>query len=268
MTQPRIDFDKDAGKLMPNRVWLLDTATFDATKQGELTYALCSYTGQNERRELHECPLDKQHVTGYKCERLFLDLFGTKLADVIIVADDVEYVVSKEFAGRLEKSALSGYRVSSTIIVNDHDHSIGNRYGVPVIPELVCLEINGKARGDAKRLRIHGAPNKCPHCGKVAMVCPFCGETNWPTCANCDQRTLFIPNDRINSDANGFLISGYPPELSVVDGETWDGADFFMADGAAYVSNRAKQWFDKMGVAPNVLRPALLNIEGMRSSFE
>jgi hypothetical protein len=54
----------------------------------------------------------------------------------------------------------------------------------------------------------------------------------------------------------------------VVDGESWDGTDFFMADGTAYVSNRAKQWFDKMGVAPNVLRPALLNVEGMKRAVD
>jgi hypothetical protein len=265
MTQSSIDFDDRGGELMPDRVWLLDTATLDSGKQGNLTYALCSYTGQNERRELHECPLDKSHVTGYKCGRLFLDLFGEKLADVIIVADDVDYVVSTDLALLLEKSGLTGFTIRHTITVNNYDRSIKNRQGIPVIPELVCLEITGKARGDGKRLRIRGAPNKCLHCGKVPMVCPSCGETNWPTCAGCDKWTLFNPDDPNCSDMNGFVVRGYPPKLSVVDGDSWDGADFFLADGAAYVSNQAKQWFDKMRVTPNVLRPALLNIQGMKS---
>ena len=101
------------------------------------------------------------------------------------------------------------------------------------------------------------------------MVCPACGHTNWLKCINCDQWTLFLPKIPENSDPNGFVVTGYPPETHIIEGKSWDGSDFFEAGGGTpFVSNRAKEWMERTHIFPVKLVRALLNVEGAEDRFE
>ena len=176
MTRPFIEYDDRSGHLVSNEVWLLDTVTFDSTKQGSLVYALCSYTGKNELVELHECALDRRHVTGYRFERLFLDLYGETLADFIIVADDVAYVVSDSFSRRLEKSRLTGYRVCATVRVNKYEPAIASKNKSLGAPRLAYLEITGKREGPETASRLEGRQTSVRIVGKFPWFVPHAAK--------------------------------------------------------------------------------------------
>ncbi len=136
-------------------------------------------------------------------------------------------------------------------------------------PKLFFLDFVGKG-GRAARLKVVGAPNLCPHCGKVPMVCPGCGHNNWPERDYCRQPTLFLPDAPENSHPNGFTVTGYPPEVEIVEAKDWDGSDCFMAgsgSGTHFVTDRVREWIGELDAYPITFKPALLNIAGVEEKF-
>jgi hypothetical protein len=205
-------------------------------------------------RERHDCPLDKRHVTGQDYLTIAVDLLGVELGDFVPFSEPLS-IISKQFADRLMKTSLTGYEVKPKVEVVYNQCATTDQ-------RLLYLEFAGVG-GKSNRLVVEGGPNVCPHCGKSAMVCPGCGERNWPKCAECDNWTLYLPEAPEYSDENGFEVEGYPPERYIVEAKLWDGCDFFTADDVRFVSNRAKLWMEKVGAWPVVFEPALLNTEGV-----
>ena len=253
------DYDGKSGQLVKNQVWLLDVSSFPTDIGEQYVYAHGSYDQRAAVKSRHDCPLDKRHVTESLTERLPLELFGRNIADFVIDVDEPEIIISDSFASRLEKTDFTGFRIRDGVIVSHFEPTIPP----PPKPKLWFLDMLGGAGHNLKRMIFHGAPNLCPLCGKVPMICPGCGATNWPKCDDCDQWNLYLPEMPECSNPKGFLIRGYPPDIPIVDGSTWDGSDFFRADGLPFVSKRVQEWFDRNHVTPDVLKPALLDVEGM-----
>jgi hypothetical protein len=94
------------------------------------------------------------------------------------------------------------------------------------------------------------------------MICPGCGETNWPFCKKCDKATLWKPRNPEYSDLDGYVLDNYPPEEPVVEGTVWDGTDFFRFDDRLFVSQRARVWLTAAGAWPVEFKVALLSNAG------
>lgn len=257
-----ITYDNWTGRLATGAIWLLDYAFVKLrTDTSDIIWAEPGEGGSSQ--DIKECPIDPRHVTEIVDLQVKLELFGSgTVADFVPVSQDIIPVISPRFAERLRRTDLTGFVIEDIVTISLNQSQLRN-------PRLLYLKITGRGgRPQARRLEVSGASNLCPHCGKVPMVCPSCGQTNWPTCVECGQWTLRIPKRPEYSHPKGFLLQGYPPDVHIVEGKHWDGSDFFMADGVSYVSNRAKEWMEKTHTFPVEFKPALLNIEGVEEKFK
>ncbi len=257
-----IRFDDKSGKLVPRRVWAVESPSL-LTLIGEPISAMATYKeGILTEREINECPLDKRHVTGVQHVNILVHLYGRRLADFVPYGPGRPCIVSAAFAKKLQQSPFTGYRIRPIVkVVENHSQEVP-------IPELFYLEFVGKG-GRSKRLLVEGAPNLCPHCGKLPLVCPGCGDTNFK-CENCNQWTIFQPDTPEYSHPKGFALQGYFPEAEIVEAKDWDGSDFFLAGcggNVAFVTNRVRDWIGELDAYPIDFKPALLNIEGVEERF-
>ena len=252
-----ISYDDRSGKLVQGKVWQLDYASEALLAEGFVR----AEVSEEKKEEIKNCPADKRHVTGYKVLEVLLDLFGGPAVGDFVFAWGCP-IISEQFARRLNGSKLTGYEIRPIVKV------VFNQSRARA-PKLLYLEFRGKGGITSHRYQIKGAPNLCPHCKKVPMLCPSCGELNTPQCVHCGQWTLFNPEAPEYSHPNGFRYgAGIPRELVIVEGQQWDGSDFFRADGRACVSNRAKEWLEQTHTFPVAFQPALLNIEGVEEKFK
>ncbi len=259
-----IAYDNRSGTLVPDQSWVFELwPTNPVEMVGEAVYAKPAWEGKSRFVEVKDCPYDRDHVTDYRQVAITVDLFGgPTLADFVPLSDDPLPIISEQFAERLQTSALSGYRIMPIVQVTCNQTAI-------VEPKLLYLEFAGKGGIAHHRWKVTGAPNLCPHCHKVPMVCPGCGYINWPKCSNCRQLTLFRPDVPEYSHPKGFRLeeSDLGEYVQIVEGSQWDGSDFFRVDRVTCVSNRAKDWLEETHTFPVGFKPALLNIEGVEDRF-
>jgi hypothetical protein len=260
-----IEYDARSGKLIKGRVWLFDLASFgtllDKAPPG-VVYAKPAGDLDSRTEAVRACPVSKRHVTDRKLLEIAVDLFGGDcMGDFVPFSEGVLPIISKRLAERLKGSKLTGYQVRPIIRIGS------NQSGVRDV-ELFYLDFVGHG-GRSQRWQVKGAKNLCPHCGREHMVCPGCGHLNWPRCVACDQLTLFRPDAPDYSHPKGLRLAknGWPDVL-IVEGQQWDGSDFFRADDCFCVSNRAKEWLEQTHTFPVAFQPALLNIEGVEEKFK
>lgn len=259
MSRGAIYFDR-SGVLKDGVVWDLEVKMEPGIG---LLYATSAWEAPSlPGLDIRECPINKEHVTDYQYTGIALDLFASgNLRDFVPVSDMGGFFVSRQFADRLKQTKLTGYKVRDIVTIGCNQSGEEN-------PSILYLEFAGNA-GISLRCRVKDAPNSCPHCGKETMVCPRCGQTNWPRCPSCGELTLFRPDAPEYSHPKGLAVesTGGPP---IVEGKQWDGSDWFRVKGylgGHFVSNRAKDWMEKTHTFPIAFKPALLNIEGVEDKF-
>lgn len=259
MKKPTMAYDAKSGILAPGKVWLLDLVDFGRlhAQNEKAIYAGLAASTDSQFEDVKVCPADPLHVTGHRCIKLALDLFGQDVVgDFVPFPEGIQPIISGDFAKRLRQSGLTGFTIGPQAQVSINQSSVAG-------PKLFYLCVTGMA-GFSGRWRISGAANLCPHCKIIPMICPGCGQTNWPFCENCGRKTLsnIAPE---YSDPLRFILDQYegPP---IVEGKKWGGSDFFIADGMYCVSNKAKEWMEKTHTVPIAFGPALLNTEGMNGT--
>ncbi len=249
-----IRYDKTSGKLLKDRIWALRGYEGSA---GRYVYALLAEMWRSE--DLHDCPLDKRHVTGVRIPEVRLALYGgTRLGDFIPEMNSGLLIVSESFAQRLKQSKLTGFSCLPIVTVEDNQSSVRH-------PKLFYLDLTGQG-GCSRRLQVRGAPNRCPFCGQEPVVCPGCGRIQ-RDCLSCGQLTLYLPKAKMGSREKGFRLDGYPPNVDIVEAKEWDGSDGFQSGGADYISDRAKNWLEETHTSLVQIAPALLNVEGVEEKF-
>lgn len=255
-----IRYDQWSGRLLADFIWELELYPSGQLESCDsIVYAKLAAQDPSKREPVRNCSIDHRHWRD-RFMRLSLDLFGgDTLGDFVPLYEEYVFVVSQLFRNKLQNSTLTGYATRSAVALGSNQSGVQN-------PDLFILDFVADVRS-GNRLRITEGENTCPHCKQVPMICPHCHFTNWPACINCSRWTLNLPNLPENSDRNGFTVEAYPPEEWIVEGQEWDGSDFFNMQGLAFVSNRAKQWLESIHAFPIEFRPALLNIEGCEDRF-
>jgi hypothetical protein len=241
-----IYYDGRSGTLLEGKIW--------AWVAPDVSEIKCAYADEivadSKLRELHECPIDRRHTTGSVFEEIRIDLFGYEVAD--FVPEMGNEMVSKRFADRLKTSTLTGYRLEPIVHVKVNQSSTKN-------PELLHLEFAGKG-GFNRRLKVRDGKNLCPFCGREPVICPGCGEVQ-RECLNCGKQTLYLPAAVSGfKDKRGFRLEGSSADTCVVEGREWDGSDFFTCGGIPFISDRAKDWLERIHAHPFQVEEALLNV--------
>jgi hypothetical protein len=250
-----IYYDTRSGKLLKNHIWQWASPSVLDLKclRGELAK-------EPKSEWLHECPIDKRHEAGIKTTEIRIDLLGEPLLGDLVHEYDVgPYIITEPFLRRLKESKLTGFGSSPIVEV------VVNQTAFKT-PKLFYLEIIGKG-GFCRRLKVKGAANACPHCGKEPVVCPGCGRIQ-RQCLACGKNTLFLPGAPwADSDEKGFRFEGYP-DIDIVQAKEWDGSDWFDSGGMTFISSRAKDWLERTHTYPIEIKPALLDVEGVEEKFK
>jgi hypothetical protein len=245
-------YDDRSGKLVPGQVWQFGSADLGALETPwDFAYAELS---KSDSEFVYECPINKKHSTGLRERSLVIDLFGKKVVDFVPISLDLSLVVSDRFIARLSASGLTGFAIKKVVQVAVNQCKEKD-------PRLALMEITGKAGRD-HRWKIRGAPNRCPFCGHEPLICPTCGFHNHP-CVVCDKPTLMGPDAKVPADDRRLRIEAFP-EVKIVEGTDWDGSDWFMV-GGMFISDRAKEWLERTHTFPIDIKPALLNVQGMKN---
>jgi hypothetical protein len=245
-----IYYDLRSGKLEKGHVW--------QWVRPDIAFVHCTY-GEFvswKTEDVCKCPLDKRHVTGLRVTECTIDLLGgARLADFVPVGVCVGHqIVSEAFAKRLPDSKLRGYVFRDIIKIQVNQTDLKK-------PKLRYLDITGTAGFD-RRLKVRDAANLCPHCGRLPVICPGCGDLQ-RECLHCGRKTLFLPRAPEASAKDGFRLEGYPNDKHVVEAKDWDGSDWFECGGVPFISTKVKEWLEKTHTHPVDIRPALLNVEGV-----
>src|SRR5690606_2592791 len=112
------------------------------------------------------CPTHREHVRRRRIKSAQADVLGGgRLSDFVPSSTYDKIVVTEGFAERLKRSGLTGTQfLPLRIKVNQ---------SLKPDPTLFVLQFAGD---DCLRpLKLQGAPNACPHCGKAPLICPECG---------------------------------------------------------------------------------------------
>lgn len=241
-------YDNRTGNLAHGKVWQLLTADAFEYLVGDL--------GWDKSVDIKDCSLDKRHVTGYDYE-ICVDLFSGDegdLGDFVPLLYGLHWeflIVSERFARRLKTSPLTGYQLRP-VRISDNQSSIRN-------PKLFWLVATGRG-GVSHRLKVQGAPNLCPFCGKEPLICPACGILNGE-CLSCGQQAIVGPREPLTPNDRRLRSMADPPDEWVVEAKDWDGSDCFEVKqaGGFFLSNRAKEWLEATHTYPIDIKPALLN---------
>lgn len=251
MTAGRIAYDASSGNPTPGQIWQFRVRCerLDGIVYGETAY--------QESIPVNKCEYDENHVTQREYVRIVLDLFGgPDFGDFVPVGDFQWIVATDEFVERLRKSGLHGWKAEAIVHLGCDQRSRGRRR--KTLHQLYFLEF-AHEEWRSSRLKVVAGQNRCPHCFQAPMVCPGCAENNWPFCKRCGRATLYNPDHPEYSDPRGYALENYPPAVSVVDGNIWDGSDFFYFDGVPFVSERARRWLNRVGAEPIEIKEALIS---------
>lgn len=263
MTRGTVYYDRRSGKLESGLVWSFDNDLQGIKGLVHATVADDDGGKESELEETYECPVNKAHLTEMRFVHIRMNLsVGKTLGDFIHLCETGGLFISESFARRLRETDLTGYAIKPIVkIVHNHSEVVN--------PRILHLEITGKGGYNNRRWQVKGAPNLCPHCKQVAMVCPGCGEFNWPKCAGCGKMTLYRPDEPEYSDPGGLAFELDVDGPAIVEGKDWDGSDWFdVVWGATCVSNKAKEWLERIHAVPIQFKRALLNIEGVEDKFK
>jgi len=217
---------------------------------------------RGSEKELHRrCPLDKSHVTEqYWPKATFNYIRGSRLSPFIPdeSAHDEQTIVSEFLAERLKKSGLTGFRFERVLI--------GENKTVAKDVKLFILQSLGQCC--QRPLKVVGAPNACPHCGREPILCAHCGHPEIE-CAKCGKRAWTIRKE--HQGAKDVRLVASPPEErfpKILEGRHWDGSDFIHAPRlfgqiGCFVTKRALDWFLSIHAAPFYAEPTPVNVDGM-----
>jgi len=247
-------YDSTTGDLRPGLVWEYHTG-FSVnlrlglkTKYAEFVADTAEFT--------YDCKVNKEHETGLRAQEVQVDMFGGRdpLGNFVPLVNHGFTLLSPGFAARLGNSGLTGFDIRPIVKVNVDQTDAG-------LTRLDELKIVGRAGNCSNRLVFEGGANTCPFCGAVPVVCPGCGEFNNP-CPNCGQETLVQrKEDIVPGEQRIFYGLGCEPKIFVVEERDWDGSDWFIVEGRvgnAFLSNRAKEWLEKIHAFDIEIKPALL----------
>lgn len=198
------------------------------------------------------CSVDKSHVTEKYWDPFEADVLGgARLSEFIPTGSTSEIVVSAPFASRLKRTILTGFEtVPVKVIVNQ---------ATLVDPMLFVLQPRG--RNCLRPMKVQGAPNACPFCGRRPLICPACGYYE-SLCSQCGNTSAILSRVHRGEDDKRLKIAPVPQPGRVLDGAKWDGSDFINC-GWYFITRRALDWLLSIHAAPFYVRPARVCIDGM-----
>jgi hypothetical protein len=205
---------------------------------------------EEERVEVHDCPGDPKHVTLSYYKTLHASVSGgTRLAAFVPTVPHCYVAASEEFAKRLDSLKIRGAKIEPITISDDLHELKGKNL------KLWHLQLIGRAAERA--LKVIGAPNLCPYCGRGKMFCESCGY-RIPLCENCGQEMYVIEHN--HKGAGDKRIPFERDQKTVLEGKTWDGSDLVQG---CYASKRFIDWLLRIHAAPFYAEPVYFCVDGM-----
>ena len=173
---------------------------------------------------------------------------GRRVVEFVRGVGDGWYALSSETASQLLKSGLTGFELFP--IRFDIEE-----YQFELPCEFFGLNFLGRA---FRRVGQVVGLNQCVYCGQDDLYCFECGD-RFLECPRCkalvgievdDPALDFVPFSESRSDA--YRSSG------ILDGDRYDGSDFFSGRSGQGLSARAVEWFLEHGVRGFCANPKLL----------
>jgi hypothetical protein len=173
---------------------------------------------------------------------------GRRVVEFVRGVGDEWYALSSETASQLLKSGLTGFELFP--IQFDIEE-----YQFELPCEFFGLNFLGRA---FRRVGQVVGLNQCVYCGQDDLYCFECGD-RFLECPRCkalvgievdDPALDFVPFSESRSDA--YRSSG------ILDGDRYDGSDFFSGRSGQFLSARAVEWFLEHGVRGFCANPKLL----------
>jgi len=217
-----------------------------------------NWSRRGEQVVHRRCPLDKTHNTEqYWTKATFNVIRGSRISPFIPdeSGHDGQHVVSGAFAERLAKSGLTGIQLEPVLEGE-------NKTGAKDV-KLFILQSLGK--NCERAFKVVGAPNACPHCGRVPLFCPHCGHRELE-CSKCGKDAWTTRKWHTGAKDPRLITS--PPEdryPKILDGSRWDGSDFIYSREyvESFITKRALDWLLSIHAAPFYAEPTPVNIDGM-----
>ena len=131
------------------------------------------------------------------------------------------------------------------------------------------LKFRGKLR--FRSMKFESGMNECPKCGHSPVICPTCSQL--PTdCRACGEMVLHS-GGKYPRGVHARIFEWYwtREPFQIVEGETWNGADFSLLDHVDtpvmepfyVVTRRVVDWFVQNNVAPFVAAPIDVDVSRM-----
>ena len=175
---------------------------------------------------------------------------GRRVVEFVRGVGDGWYALSSETASQLLKSGLTGFELFP-IRFDIEEYQM--EFELPC--EFFGLNFLGRA---FRRVGQVVGLNQCVYCGQDDLYCFECGD-RFLECPRCkalvgievdDPALDFVPFSESRSDA--YRSSG------ILDGDRYDGSDFFSGRSGQGLSARAVEWFLEHGVRGFRANPKLL----------
>ncbi|MBN69942.1 MAG: hypothetical protein CME32_11780 [Gimesia sp.] len=211
------------------------------------------------------CQLDKNHVTEEYASYLKLkpEYDENTLYSEFNLVSSMHYqypIVTESFKERIEKSGLKGADFLPLTV----DSHCREKY--PDAPLLFAIQFMGKKC--TRQLRIQGAKDECPFCGRQNLFCKECGFSNLqcPDCSNYVATS--IDGHKGPNDKRLKFSPVTQRRFQIMEGHKWDGADFIYGGGFSstypnIVSKRALDWLLSVHAVHFCARPIQVCIDSM-----
>lgn len=194
------------------------------------------------------CPINPKHSCIRYKPPLDSEAFGGPLAPPFI--PDLDTVaVNENLKVRIERAKVKGALFYPITV---RSHNTGKK-----IQGIWYLEFTGSI--DIRSPRLVGLENRCPFCGKGAVLCDGCGCI-LSRCSSCN-REMTIGEPYHNGPSDLRIPVEHGP--LILEGRLWDGSDLVSVGDGKFASRRFLNWLIGMEAGPFTAEPALLCTDGM-----
>ena len=226
------------------------------------TYISGSLEKVGQTEQLKKCSEDPQHVTGeyWKDVTVYLG-GGPHISPLSLLDGDGQrsVLVSMELAEQIKQTEFRGWRLLPVKIDKE------SRYRKPASGEPKLFELQFMGRNCYRQWSVHHAPNACPWCGTMPLICPDCGYRD----IECCDKSPWKNRKEHGGPGDRHLIvdiqNTYRP--AILEATRWDGSDFLFGGLEQslwdhVVSRRVVDWLLSIHAAPFYARPVLIDVEG------
>lgn len=190
----------------------------------------------------HLCTKSKKHWTGGYWDKVDILCDPRQLSESLVwtYAEDSPpgvLLIQKGLASRMS-TTFRGVKFSEGL--RAFGYTKLPREVMPVVAD-ECRIFQPHGRCWFRGLTVRGKPDACPHCGHGPIVCLECGTWNYE-CEICGLEMGRFTSESSGPDDKRLILS--PPDERrdhILNGETWDGADFISGRAAwnnVYVTKR------------------------------